>query len=180
MLSVPCMHFVRQPLPHICCLTAANSSQAALRGTLVSEASAESGAVTGAHECPCMGNMYGVLQAGMVTKLAARTSVLAAMNPVAQYDPERPLEANTGLPAPLLSRFDVVLALVDGVNATRCATCRHSRVLMTRTKPEAGIVAGNKQGHHSHKEPPAFNADRSCVWTQPCARTQCPYRCVAV
>lgn len=65
--------------------------------------------------------MMGLVQAGMVTKLPARTSVLAAMNPVGQYDPMRSLEANTGLPPPLLSRFDIVLALVDGVHESRCA-----------------------------------------------------------
>lgn len=81
------------------------------------------------------------VQAGMVTKLAARTSVLAAMNPVGQYDPMRTLEANTGLPPPLLSRFDVVLVLVDGVNESRCASAATPQGLGCRLSQSCRVDA---------------------------------------
>ena len=62
-----------------------------------------------------------VVQAGMVTSLKARTSIIASMNPTGRYDAAKSLDANTGLPAPLLSRFDIVMVLLDGMEAERCA-----------------------------------------------------------
>jgi hypothetical protein len=70
------------------------------------------------------------VQGGMVTKLNARTSVVAAMNPLARYDAEKGLEANTGLPAPLLSRFDLVMVLMDGMEAARFALCLTKPICM--------------------------------------------------
>lgn len=55
-----------------------------------------------------------------MTKLNARTSVLAAMNPVSVYDTNKSVEANTGISGPLVSRFDVVMVLQDLVNPDRC------------------------------------------------------------
>lgn len=65
------------------------------------------------------GAQISFVQGGMVTKLNARTSLIAAMNTVARYDAEKGLEASTGLPAPLLSRFDLVMVLMDGMEAAR-------------------------------------------------------------
>lgn len=57
-----------------------------------------------------------------MTKLNARTSVLAAMNPISPYDASKSVESNTGISGPLVSRFDIVMVLQDLVNPDRCDT----------------------------------------------------------
>ncbi|XP_057245281.1 DNA replication licensing factor MCM7-like, partial [Malurus melanocephalus] len=55
-----------------------------------------------------------VAKAGVVATLSARCAVLAAANPaLGRYDPARGLDKNLGLPAALLSRFDLVWVLQD-------------------------------------------------------------------
>jgi replicative DNA helicase Mcm len=55
-----------------------------------------------------------VAKGGIVATLNARTSILAAANPMlGKYDPFRNITENVNLPIPLLTRFDLVFAVRD-------------------------------------------------------------------
>ncbi|GAB6147929.1 minichromosome maintenance protein MCM [Stetteria hydrogenophila] len=61
-----------------------------------------------------------VSKAGIVARLNARASVLAAGNPkMGYYDPRRPFIENVNLPPPIISRFDLIFVLRDVPNLRR-------------------------------------------------------------
>ncbi|XP_006455012.1 hypothetical protein AGABI2DRAFT_40860, partial [Agaricus bisporus var. bisporus H97] len=58
-----------------------------------------------------------IAKAGIITTLNARTSVLAAANPVgSKYDTELPITRNIDLPPTLISRFDLLYLVLDRVD----------------------------------------------------------------
>ncbi|ODN77829.1 hypothetical protein L202_04947 [Cryptococcus amylolentus CBS 6039] len=58
-----------------------------------------------------------IAKAGIITTLNARTSILAAANPInSRYDPKLPIPANIDLPPTLISRFDLLYLVLDKID----------------------------------------------------------------
>ncbi|CAE7192736.1 unnamed protein product [Rhizoctonia solani] len=58
-----------------------------------------------------------IAKAGIITTLNARTSILAAANPVqSKYNPKWPITRNIDLPPTLISRFDLVYLVLDNID----------------------------------------------------------------
>jgi DNA replication licensing factor MCM4 len=58
-----------------------------------------------------------IAKAGIITTLNARTSILAAANPVgSKYDVDQPITRNIDLPPTLISRFDLLYLVLDQVD----------------------------------------------------------------
>jgi DNA replication licensing factor MCM4 len=94
-----------------------------------------------------------IAKAGIITTLNARTSILAAANPInSRYDPKLPIPANIDLPPTLISRFDLlylVLDKVDEMNDRRLA--KHLVGLYLEDRPDTGghdIIVRHFQSHN--------------------------------
>ncbi len=60
-----------------------------------------------------------ITKSGVQATLNARTSILAAANPVfGRYDRSKPLKANVSISAPIMSRFDLFFVIVDECQAS--------------------------------------------------------------
>jgi DNA replication licensing factor MCM4 len=58
-----------------------------------------------------------IAKAGIITTLNARTSILAAANPIgSRYDRNQSLPRNLDLPPTLISRFDLLYLVLDRVD----------------------------------------------------------------
>jgi len=81
-----------------------------------------------------------IAKAGIITTLNARTSVLAAANPVgSKYDVNLPVTRNIDLPPTLISRFDLLYLILDEVNETLDRKlAQHLVGLYIEDNPETG------------------------------------------
>lgn len=60
-----------------------------------------------------------IAKAGIITTLNARTSILAAANPVgSKYNINWPITRNIDLPPTLISRFDLLYLVLDKIDET--------------------------------------------------------------
>ncbi|KAI1311294.1 hypothetical protein EDD11_003507 [Mortierella claussenii] len=81
-----------------------------------------------------------VAKAGIITTLNARTSLLAAANPIhSQYNHRLPMVDNIDLPPTLISRFDLLYLVLDIVNEqSDRRLARHILSLYLEDAPETG------------------------------------------
>lgn len=77
-----------------------------------------------------------IAKAGIKATLSARASILAAGNPkFGYYDPARSFVDNVDLPAPIISRFDLIFVVRDVIEKSRDEMLA-SYVLETHTNVE--------------------------------------------
>lgn len=87
-----------------------------------------------------------IAKSGIVCQLPARTSILAAANPVSGfYNPAKSVMENIKLSGPLLSRFDMVILLLDKRDAQRDAMLT-SHVIEAHAHGQGAYAVGDASG----------------------------------
>ncbi|CAE6429926.1 unnamed protein product [Rhizoctonia solani] len=83
-----------------------------------------------------------IAKAGIITTLNARTSILAAANPVqSKYNPKWPITRNIDLPPTLISRFDLVYLVLDNIDeSTDRRLAQHLVGLYLEDRPESAAT----------------------------------------
>ena len=83
-----------------------------------------------------------IAKAGIITTLNARTSILAAANPVgSKYNPKWPITKNIDLPPTLISRFDLLYLVLDKIDeGMDRRLAKHLVGLYLEDKPESGSL----------------------------------------
>ncbi|GAB1520282.1 MCM DNA helicase complex subunit [Rhizoctonia solani] len=83
-----------------------------------------------------------IAKAGIITTLNARTSILAAANPVqSKYNPKWPITRNIDLPPTLISRFDLVYLVLDNIDeSTDRRLAQHLVGMYLEDKPESAAT----------------------------------------
>lgn len=81
-----------------------------------------------------------IAKAGIITTLNARTSILAAANPIgSKYNRELTISRNLDLPPTLISRFDLLYLILDNVDeALDRKLAQHLVSLYLEDAPETG------------------------------------------
>lgn len=83
-----------------------------------------------------------IAKAGIITTLNARTSILASANPIgSKYNLQLSVPQNIDLPPTLLSRFDLVYLVLDGIDeATDRRLARHLVDMYIEDRPDSGAT----------------------------------------
>ena len=107
-----------------------------------------------------------VAKAGIVCKLNSRASVVAVMNPRGGlYDTKLSVERNTGVSAPLLSRFDLIFVMLDSSNWERddriASFLLNRAILPTYGFSTTGVVVATADpGNNSEGTRPHWSMDK--------------------
>jgi DNA replication licensing factor MCM4 len=115
-----------------------------------------------------------IAKAGIITTLNARTSVLAAANPVgSKYDVNLPVTRNIDLPPTLISRFDLLYLVLDEVNeALDRKLAQHLVNLYIEDNPETG---GEDILVRTPPRPPGISRTKKRIWDAYSRWTRCPH-----
>lgn len=107
-----------------------------------------------------------VAKAGLLCNLSARTTVLAAANPVGgNYDRSKTVCENLKMARPLLSRFDLVFILMDRADAQRDRFISEHvmRTFARRGRPQRGRSGWDRRAAGQHNSQP-YMACTAAAW----------------
>ena len=84
-----------------------------------------------------------IAKAGIITTLNARTSILAAANPIgSKYNPNQTVTQNIDLPPTLISRFDLLYLVLD--NADEALDRKLAQHLVSLYLEDAPMTGGGQ------------------------------------